>query len=307
MTSDAGLPVLAWALAGCEPAPVPPGRRVELPEPGPGPKGARLGAVAEAMASRAALDLGGELPAAAGILFASAWGCLSEAEAFVEGAVRPGAAEPSAAHFARAFHDRIPEQLARALGARGPRSTFAHGEVAFAQALRAAQAQRAAGAKLLLVGGADESTPYVNWARAACQGMVTPAQHAEGGALLVVGSAPEASPLAVVERVALARPRSPKAWLGERLEERAVDVLLVALPKDRERRGFLPQPVRTAIYTGWTGTHPAAGACAVAIAVGFLTGEVPPAKLDRDDPPAAVGVVTPSRFGDLGLVVVRQP
>ncbi len=207
--------------------------------------------------------------------------------------------------FSSAVHNAVAARLAIALGARGENQTFVHAEVSIVQALFHAElGRRRAQDAVILVGGADEGTPYVARARAA-QGNAGRA--GEGGAVFLCG--PPATPaLAVVRQVAFGRFRDLASWCAEHLlpGTRADAVLLppsaVAPPLPSSLAALGRQ-----VPAPWAGNHPSAAACALAVAAGALAGEVPAAELSLDRPPAALALLVASRFQDAGLVVLERP
>jgi hypothetical protein len=283
------LPIHSWAVAGCgEGFALPEGRVCPLPPEGFHPRKARLPGLAKALAT-AALE-GGEALESTSVLFGTALGCLTETAAFVENMIERGGVAPRPRAFTASVHNAIASEVARALGARGECQTFVHGEVSMVQALFAAarQVQRGGGGEIL-VGAVDEWTPYVERGLLACA-PGTPLEPSEGGAVLRC-SARRGEALVLLRAVGFGRPRDPRAWLDAQLEGLSVDAVLVPGDDGSASR---------------VGTHPSASAVMTALAVGILSGEVEPAALGIDGNLRRIVIMSTTRFGDRGLVVLES-
>ncbi|MHC4819111.1 MAG: beta-ketoacyl synthase chain length factor [Planctomycetota bacterium] len=298
------LPVLSYAVAGCLGIPFPDQRRLPLPPPGPRGRRARLPTLAVDLARRAAGER--ELPEATSIEFGTALGCMTETEAFLENMILAHEAEPKPRAFSSSVHNALASRVSIALHAKGECRTFTHGEVSFLQACLAAGRRWAGGGRdPALVGALDETTPYVERGRAACHPGET-REPTEGGAVFLCGEGEEA--LACVRTVAYARPRRPGEWLARHLAGTALDAALVDLRgTDAPRKEILRAlGTETLASRRWTGDHPSACACAGALGLALLAGEVTPAAVGLQNRPRTLAVVAGSRLGDLGLLILER-
>lgn len=300
----ASLAIHGWAIAGWEPPlAIPPAHAVALPAPGPHPRRARLPGLAEALA-RAAVG-GRTLGPDTAVLLGTALGSLTETEQFLLGIVGPGEPEARPRAFTHSVHNAAAGQVARVFGARGENHTFVQGEVSFAVALLAALGLRARGQRgAVLLGAVDESTPTATAIKQGCLGD-GPWARGEGGALLYAGG--DDGPGLVLGRVsllALDRAREPREWLPAALREHPVDALLFALaPDQRDSNTPLPELDLPAIdLVPRAGAHPSIAASGAALAVGVLSGELPPEALDLPARPRALGLLVRSRRHDHALL-----
>jgi len=299
--SEAGLPIVAYAWAGASAGPLREARRAQLPPQGPQPRSARLPDLATALVRRA-LEGGPALPPEASVLFGTALGCVTETAAFLENMIREAEALPLPRAFAASVHNAVASRVALAIGARGECQTFVHGEVSFAQALFAALRRRARGERgPVIVGAADEAPPHVALARRA---LGCPDADAEGGAVLLCGDAEGRPPLAWVRRAAFARPRDPLAWLATQFAATPADALFLDLPPEHALESHAA--LLTVDARRLVGGHPSGAAVAAALAVALVSGEVDAGALSLEATPRTVAVVSASRFGDVGLVVVSR-
>jgi len=244
------------------------------------------------------------LPGSTAIEFGTALGCMTETEAFLENMIRTHEAEPKPRAFSSSVHNALASRVSIALEAKGECRTFTHGEISFVQACFAAGRRwQDGGTEPALVGALDETTPMVERGRAVCHPGET-REPAEGGAVFLCGAGEVA--LARVLAVAYARPREPGAWLARCLSGIALDVALVDLREaDMEKKEIVRAlGTETLASKRWTGDHPSACACACALGVALLAGEVAPAAVGVSDRPRTLAVLAGSRLGDLGLLIL---
>lgn len=298
------LPVLSYAVAGSPEIPFPDHRRLPLPPPGPRGRRARLPTLAVDLARRAVGER--ELPRDTAIEFGTALGCMTETEVFLENMIRAHEAEPKPRAFSSSVHNALASRVSIALEAQGECRTFTHGEISFVQACLAAGDRWARGGREpALVGALDETTPYVERGRAACHDGETRAP-AEGGGIFLCGEGEEA--LARVRAVAYARPGRAGKWLEPHLAGTTLDLALVDLRADGTRAKEILRALGTETLASrrWTGDHPSACACAAALGVALLAGEVAPAAVGLPDAsPRTLAVLAGSRLGDLGLLILE--
>lgn len=298
------LPVLSYAVAGCPAIRFPDHRRLPLPPPGPRGRKARLPTLAVELAR---CVVGGRgLPRDTAIEFGTALGCMTETEAFLEKMIRTREAEPKPRAFSSSVHNALASRVSIALGAQGECRTFTHGEISFLQACLAAGDRWAGGGREpALVGALDETTPYVERGRAACH-PGEKREPTEGGAVFLCGEGEGA--LAHVRSVAYARPREPGAWLAPHLAGTTLDLALVDLRGADTRRKEILRALGTEVLASrrWTGDHPSACACAGALGVALLAGEVAPVAVGLQARPRTLAVLAGSRLGDLGLLILER-
>jgi hypothetical protein len=233
---------------------------------------------------------------------------VTETEAFVENMHRKKEALPLPRAFSASVHNAVASRVAIEIKAQGECQTFVHGEVSFVQALFAAALRRLRGtAGTALVGGVDESTPYVVRARAAC-GCESRSPGDEGGAVFLCGEPAMREPaLAVVHGVSFGPLLDPGEWIARSLDGEVVDGALVS-----SSSGGVPRQVLAALKAPAvdcrlsTGDHPSSVSSAMAIAVAVLGGELDAASLSLPASPGALLVFTISRFGDAGLILLKR-
>ncbi|RMG16162.1 MAG: hypothetical protein D6731_06775, partial [Planctomycetota bacterium] len=277
----APLEVTSYAVAGAAVA-LPCARTAPLPPPGPHRRRARLPSLALALARAATGERA--LDPHAGVYLGTAWGSLTETEAFLAPLLGPEAAPPSPRAFTSSVHNAAAGEVARALGLHGENQTFVQGELSFACCVLAAGRRRARGEDApSLLGALDERTPTARDAAAAlCPGRGLD----EGGAVLVVGGS--APPLARLRLLAL----------GSSLPGPADD--------HADLRWTLAPGARGAPL-GWTGEHPSAAASAAALAVALVSGELAPAAVGCAARPRSVLLELSSRWGERALLRVEAP
>ncbi|MHC4958139.1 MAG: hypothetical protein ACYTGN_07160 [Planctomycetota bacterium] len=132
----------------------------EFPPPGARRK-PRLPTAATALARHAVGEI--ELPPETAVMFGTGYGAATETEAFVENMIRHDEQAPKPRAFSVSVHNAIASKISITLGAKGPSRTFVHGALSFPLALQSAMAHEWA-----IVGGLDESSPYIRLGRTAC-------------------------------------------------------------------------------------------------------------------------------------------
>lgn len=270
-------------------------RRRELPASGFRGRRARLPGLAWDLCQGALGD--DTLGEDGSVLLGTALGCLTETAAFVENMIEQEGASPKPRAFTASVHNAIASEVARKLGARGECQTFVGGENAHVQALFAAAFARRRGLEARqLVGAVDEWTSYVERGRAVCE--AEPSE-AEGGALIHLGSGEEPG-LARIGALFLARPANAREWLAKTLEAEAVEACFA--PSKRGALVALPSIDTSRV----AGEFPASAAIAIGFAASLLDGELAPETLDLASRPRKVAVVSTTRFGELGVVILES-
>lgn len=308
---EVGLQVVSFAAAGSRGVELPEARTCPLPKPGHHPRRARLPGLAVAL-SREALKAVGRwprgVPPSTAVFFGSGLGCMTETEAFVENMIEKEETTPMPRAFSSSVHNTMASRVAMDLKAQGDNQTFVHGDTSFLQALFAADRWRVRGEDgLVLIGGVDESTPYVVRGRAACD--VAPSEAtAEGGAVFVCAPRGiDTRVLAVVRGLWFGRPRALVSWARAALAESSPDLVLTALRGEiADYRALLASHQNVRGYERWTGDHPSSIAVASAVAIALIAGEIDGARLGVEASPERIALLTCSRFGDAGMVVLGR-
>ncbi len=297
---ECDFPVFGYAASGAGAEGLVRDRVVSLLPVGSGARGGgRLPRVAYQLAQRA--SKGHTLRGGTGVVFGTAFGCLTETESFVSHMIREREATPKPRAFSSSVHNAIASFVALKLNARGECQTFVHGELSFAQALFAAVLAHRRSGESYWVGALDELPAHTF--RALEQGVRGTSAAHEGGAVLFGGGSEDVSEAVAgsrLVRIELGRTQDVPAWFAG--SDAKPELVLHAGPPAPEA-DFGSEPGCPVFHA--PPDHPSSLATRTALALSILDGESSATLVGLSTRPSRLAVLGTTADGDAALFELR--